>query len=112
MEEPYFSFYLESKGTPFPTVVIEKSAHRDNETVRLRFRIQGQSVRGSAYYCLNDKPWLVREWTMAPTVALGNGMYEAAIPANAAAQGASWLALASDGRQVTVSSLIEAVPKL
>jgi dienelactone hydrolase len=110
MEEPYFAFYLESRGTPFPTVAIEKPARRNNETVTLRFRIQGQSVRGSAYYCLNDKPWVEREWTKVPTVALGNGIYEAAIPASAAAQGASWLALASDSHQVTVSSLIQAVP--
>lgn len=112
MEEPYFAFYLQGAGSPFPIVTIEKAARRDNETVRVQFRVQGQSVGASAYYSLNDKPWVEREWVKAPVVFTGKGIYEAAIPASAAAQGASWLALASDARQVTVSSLIEAVPKL
>lgn len=110
MEEPYFAFYLQGTGKPFPIVAIEKAARRDNETVRVQFRVQGQSVRASAYYSLNDKPWVEREWVKAPVVFIGKGIYEAALPAAAADHGASWFAIASDTRPVTVSSTIATVP--
>lgn len=110
MEETYFAFHLQGRGSPFPMVEIEKAARRDNETVRVHFSVAGPPVRATAYYSLNDKPWVAREWVKAPVIANGNGRYEAVVPAAAAAQGASWLALASDARPVTVSSLIATVP--
>lgn len=110
MEETYFAFYLQGLGAGFPVVTIEKAGRRDQETVRIRFRVRGQSARAAAYYSVNDRPWAERQWLPAEVLRLGNGIYEASIPASAAAQGAHWLALASDSRPVTVSSLIEAVP--
>jgi dienelactone hydrolase len=110
MEETYFAFHLQSLGSPFPIVAIEKAARRENETVRVQFSVVGPPVRATAYYSLNDRPWVTREWVEVPVVARRNGRYEAIIPAAAAVQGASWLALASDARPVTVSSLIATVP--
>lgn len=110
MEEDYFGFYLQGGGSGFPVVTIEKDARRDHETVRVQFRVAGQAVRAGAYYSLNDKPWPEREWIQAKVIGKGDGIYEAVIPASVAAQGASWLAIASDARPVTVSSTIESVP--
>lgn len=110
MERTYFAFHLQGRGIPFPTVEIEDAARRENETVRLHFSVVGPPVQATAYYSLNDKPWVAREWVKVPVVARGNGRYEAVVPAAAAVQGASWLALASDARPVTVSSLIATVP--
>ena len=109
METDYFAFHLQNRGRPFPAVTVEKSVRRDGQTVRVQFRVPGL-VQTAAYYALNDKSWRERQWIKAPVVSSGNGIYEATIPAAAAAQGASWLALASDNRPVTVSSTIEIVP--
>jgi dienelactone hydrolase len=110
MEENYFAFFLQGIGRPFPVVVLEKPVRRERQTIIVRFRVQGSSVRASAYYSLNDKSWTARKWVAVPVVFVGNHIYEAAIPATAALRGAHWLALASDARQVTVSSPIESVP--
>ena len=110
MEADYFAFYLQGVGSGFPIVTIEKNADRRQDTVRVHFRVQGQAPRALAYYSLSDRPWVERQWIEAPVIAKASGSYEVAIPASAAAQGASWLALASDSRPVTVSSTIETVP--
>lgn len=110
MEETYFAFYLRGLGAGFPVVTMEKAGHRGQDTVRVRFRVQGQTARAAAYYSLSDGPWTERHWLQAGVLAMGNGIYEAVIPASAAAHGATWLALASDPRPVTVSSTIETVP--
>jgi hypothetical protein len=113
MEEDYFAFHLQGRGSGFPVVVpVEKAARRDQQTVRVYFRVEGQPVRAVAYYSVSDRPWRDRQWIRVNTVAMGNGLYEAIIPASAAAQGANWLALASDARPVTVSSPIQTVPNL
>jgi dienelactone hydrolase len=109
MEETYFAFHLQDRGSPFPVVEILKPARRENKTVRIPFRVRGPSLRVAAYFSMNDKPWVAREWVKAAVVATGKGTYEALIPAAAAAQGASWFALGSDARPVTVSSPIETV---
>jgi dienelactone hydrolase len=111
MEETYFDFYLQGRGAAFPVVVVEKPLRRDRQTVTVRFRVSGPGLRAAAYYSLSSKPWTAREWIKVPVTSLGNGIYEAGIPASAASQGANWLALASDSRPVTVSSTIESVPK-
>jgi dienelactone hydrolase len=112
MEEDYFGFYLQGLGSGFPVVTIEKKAERDENTIRAHFRVQGQKqpARTLAYYSVSDKSWVERRWIEAPVMAKGNGIYEAVIPASVAAQGASWVAVASDSRPVTVSSTIETVP--
>ncbi|HEV7744524.1 MAG TPA: hypothetical protein VGO56_05985 [Pyrinomonadaceae bacterium] len=69
-------------------------------------------MRVSAYYCLGDKPWSEREWIKVKVSGVGKGLYQAVIPLAAAVQGAYWVALASDSRPVTVSSMIEQVPNL
>jgi hypothetical protein len=110
MEEAYFAFHLQGVGSGFPVVTIDRAVRRDQETIRVYFRIRGQSARPAAYYSLSDRPWAERHWLPASVLPTGNGVYEASIPASAAAQGANWLALASDPRPVTVSSTIETVP--
>lgn len=110
MEETYFAFYLQGVGSGLPVVTIEKAVRRDKETVRVQFHVRGQSARATAYYSVSDRPWTERQWIQANVVTMGNGMYEAVMPAFAAAQGAKWFAVASDPRPVTVSSTIETVP--
>jgi dienelactone hydrolase len=110
MEQDYFAYHLQGVGSAFPVVTIEKTTQRKQETIRVHFRVQGQAVRAAAYYSLSNKPWVDRQWIQANVVSIGKGIYEASIPASAAAQGAGWLALASDSRAVTVSSTIETVP--
>jgi dienelactone hydrolase len=110
MEKAYFAYHLHGQGEPFPSVTIEKAVRRDGNTVRLRFLVRGQVASASAYYSVRGKSWTERRWVKTDVIPMGRGYYETVIPAEVAAQGADWLALASDSRPVTVSSLIEAIP--
>lgn len=97
MEVPYFDYYLNHKGQPFPKVVVEKS----DDVLVACFSVTAPHplTKVEVFWAKADPDVKARLWTPVPAV-LNNNRYMATLPSEAA----DWFALVSDDRPVTVSS--------
>jgi dienelactone hydrolase len=112
MEIDYFAWHLKGEGKPFPkvTVPITQTAARADGTITVRFSVDSPlDIRpAQVYYSLADTDWPHRKWEAVPATSVGHDTYEATLPPLAGA--ADWFALVSDGRPVSVSSLMQHYP--
>ena len=97
MEVPYFDYYLNRKGRPFPKVAVEDA----DDALLARFSVTAPHplTKVEVYWAKADSDVKARLWTPVEA-SLHGKVYEAKLPPEAV----DWFALVSDDRPVTVSS--------
>ena len=111
METVWFRHYLDGTEKPFPKLTAHKTAHATEDGVEVTWSAFAPVplTRVWACYCPADTPWRLRWWKSVEAEKLGGGEYRAVIPVEDAHVALSWCALATDERNVTVSTLIQEV---
>jgi dienelactone hydrolase len=98
MEVPYFEYYLQGRGEPFPKVTVEPSPNP--RLARFRVAASHAMTKVEVYGAPANPDPKARVWSPLPAVKSADGIYEAALPEGTA----NWFALVSDDRPVSVSS--------
>jgi hypothetical protein len=94
MEVPYFDFYLKGIGEPLPKVSVEKTG--DPLLARISITAPHPLTKVDVYWAKANPDVMKREWLAVAGAKVGENVYEARLPAEAA----DWFALASDDRPV------------
>ena len=103
MEVPYFDYHLRNQGEPFPKVSVQKSG--DPKLARFSINTPRPITKAEIYWARATpadptvEDVKSREWVALPANKVKEGLYEAALPLDAA----DWFAVVSDDRPVSVS---------
>jgi dienelactone hydrolase len=98
MEVPFFDYYLRDIGQPFPKVNVQSAG--DRQLARFSVTAPRPLTNVQVYWAKTDPNVMKREWFAVPASKADDGTYDARLPADAA----TWFAVASDDRPVSVSS--------
>ena len=98
MEVPYFDYYLNGQGQPFPKVKVEKSS----DPLLARFSISAPCplTKVEVWWAKANTDDKTRKWESLPATPASDGVYQSRLPSETA----DWFALVSDNRPVSVSS--------
>lgn len=102
----WLDLHLKGEGKPFPTCQPVGRAVREGAAIRVCVQVDSPAaLKGvSVYHSAGEHPWRNRWWQQVETAQEENGRFSASIPVHEPELPIHWLALASDERDITVST--------
>lgn len=106
METQYFAHYLKGEGEPFPQITAQSNSA---DPMHVKFTLKGSAtfINPQLFYTVDANPdWRKRKWKEVDTKKTGEDTYSA-ILTETGPEGIYWFAMASDERDLTVSSRLQ-----
>jgi dienelactone hydrolase len=109
-EIAWMDYHLKGKGEPFPVCRPAGTPSRDGREIAVRVAVESALPvkEVTVWHSYGETPWRTRWWEPAAAVRESqSGIYCARLPVYETEQPISWFALATDQRDLSVSTLIE-----
>lgn len=111
MEIVWLDYHLKGEGKPFPRATAVGAATREGNAARVEFRVAGPLPikKATIWFAAGELPWRFKWWVASPTEGRGEGRYSGLVPIEEPGQPVHWFAVATDERNVSVSTLIHKI---
>ncbi|OGV70578.1 MAG: hypothetical protein A3K19_06630 [Lentisphaerae bacterium RIFOXYB12_FULL_65_16] len=106
----WMDYQLKGEGAPFPVCRTEGAPSRAGTDLAVRVAVEGplpiKTV--TVWHSYGETPWRTRWWEPVPAARQGDSaVYTAKVPVYETAEPISWLAVATDDRDISVSTTMQ-----